>query len=305
MRKFKAVFTLVRLPNLVFILLTQWLAHYFIVAPALLRQLGSPVLDSMLLSLLCLSTVLIAAAGYMINDYFDIGIDAINKPHKVTIEKFFKRRTVIIWHITLNLFALLMAGYIAYYYVQFRVIGIQLLCILLLLFYSTTFKRKLIIGNISIALLTSLTLLTVALYEPSFELSNTGFKHAKLLWMYVLFSFIITLIREIIKDIEDVKGDTAQHCETIPLVWGIDTAKTIVYCLFGLLLILLLITCIYFYRFNTGLVFYLAIAVFAPVGYIFFQTRKAITSVDFHRLSTYIKLVTLLGILSMTLISTH
>ncbi|MBK7041315.1 MAG: hypothetical protein IPH46_12825 [Bacteroidetes bacterium] len=87
-------------------------------------------------------------------------------------------------------------------------------------FYSTTFKRKLIVGNFSIAILTSLTLVTIAMYEPQFELFNIHFQHTKLLWVYIFFSFIITFIREIVKDIEDVKGDTAQHCETIPLVWG-------------------------------------------------------------------------------------
>ncbi len=302
MSKIKAAFTLIRFPNLVFIFLTQVLARFFIIDPAIKDRGMIAVLDTPHFYLLCLSTVLIAAAGYIINDYFDIGIDAINKPHKVTIEKIFKRRTIIIWHISLNIAAMLIVIGLTLSLLQLRLVLIQLVSILLLIFYSTTFKRKLIIGNLCIGVLTGLTLLTVAFYEPAFELFNTDFLHSKLLWMYVLFSFIITFIREVVKDIEDVKGDTAQNCETIPLVWGIDNAKKIVYVFIGLLLTLLLITAYYFFSFNKVLVIYLFAAVFVPVIFTLYKTRQASHSADFNRISTYVKIVTLLGILSITLI---
>jgi 4-hydroxybenzoate polyprenyltransferase len=302
MSKIKAALTLIRFPNLVFIFLTQVLARFFIIEPAIKDRGIGVTLDTPLFLLLCLSTVLIAAAGYIINDYFDIGIDAINKPHKVTIEKIFKRRTIIIWHISLNVVAMLIVIYLTLNFLQLRLVAIQLLSILLLVFYSTTFKRKLIIGNLCIGVLTALTLLTVACYEPGFELLNIHFLHSKLLWMYVLFSFIITFIREVVKDIEDVKGDIAQNCETIPLVWGIDTAKKIVYVFMSLLLLLLLITAIYFFSFNIILVMYLFAAVFGPLVFTFYKTLQATHSADFHRISTYVKIITLFGILSITLI---
>lgn len=302
MSKLKAIITLIRLPNLVFIFLTQILAYYFIIHSSVLFENSHATLSTVYVLLLCFSTVLIAAAGYIINDYFDIGIDAINKPHKVTIEKIFKRRTIIIWHITLNVIALLIAAYITFYFLQLRLIAIQLLSILLLIFYSTTFKRKLVIGNLTIAFLTSLTLLTIALYEPRFELFNTDFLHSKLLWMYIIFSFIITFIREVIKDIEDVKGDTAQNCETIPLVWGITNAKRIVYFFIGLLVLLLIITNIYFFSINKILVIYLSVSVLVPVIFIYVKISRALNSAEFHNISTYIKLVTLFGIISMVLI---
>ena len=302
MNKFKAVITLIRLPNLVFILLTQLLTYYAIILPAVLSAKHVATLSTFYVALLCLSTVLIAAAGYIINDYFDIGIDAINKPEKVTIEKVFKRRTIIIWHITLNVVAIMIAAFIAFYYVQLRLLTIQLICILLLIFYSTTFKRKLIVGNFSIAILTSLTLVTMAIYEPQFELFNIHFQHTKLLWVYIFFSFIITFIREIVKDIEDVKGDTAQHCETIPLVWGIATAKHFTYLFIAFLMLLLIITGWYFMSFNLVLVFFLGLTVFIPIVYVSVKISKALTSHEFHAISTYIKIITLFGILSMLLI---
>lgn len=298
----KAIVTLVRLPNLVFIFLTQLLAYYFIILPAVLVENHASTLSHNYVLLLCISTVLIAAAGYIINDYFDIGIDAINKPGKVTIEKIFKRRTIIIWHILLNIIALLIVAYIAYYFMLLRFVAIQILCILLLVFYSTTFKRKLIIGNVTIAVLTALTLITMAVFEPKFELFNYHFQHTKLLWMYVIFSFLITLIREIIKDVEDVKGDTAQNCQTIPLVWGIGIAKKITYFFIFLLTILLMITNIYFFSFNKLLVIFLSITVLLPLLFTLRKTIDAANSGDFHKISTNLKLITLFGILSMLLI---
>ena len=302
MQIIKAIVTIIRLPNLVFIFLTQLFAYYFIILPALHSTSQHATFNDFYVVLLSLSTVLIAAAGYIINDYFDIGIDAINKPNKVTIEKIFKRRTIIIWHIAFNIIAIATAAYIAFYFVQLRYIIIQIISILLLLFYSTTFKRKLIIGNVTIAFLTSLTLLTMAFYEPNFRLFDLKFAHSKILWMYVLFAFLITLIREIIKDIEDVKGDTAQHCETIPLVLGIQTAKNICFVLIVLLEILIVVTSIYFFQFNLFLVVFLAVVVFLPLIFVFQKIVVAANSIDFHKISTYIKLVTLFGILSMIFI---
>ena len=257
----KAIITLIRLPNLVFIFLTQLLAYYFIIQPAVVDTGKAPTLPPFYVLLLSFSTVLIATAGYMINDYFDIGIDAINKPGRVTIEKIFKRRTIIFWHVLLNIIGLALASYIAFQFLLLRFALIQLLCILLLVFYSTTFKRKLIIGNFVISILSALTLVTMAFYEPNFELFNVHFQHSKLLWMYVCFSFLITFIREIIKDIEDVKGDTVQNCQTIPLVWGILTAKKITYFFILLLAVLLLVMNSHFFSFNKTLVFFLSVSV--------------------------------------------
>ncbi len=298
----KAIFTLIRLPNLVFIFLTQLLSHYFIIQPAVISEGRIPTLSHFYVFLLSFSTVLIATAGYMINDYFDIGIDAINKPGRVTIEKIFKRRAIIFWHVFLNILGLALASYIAFRFLLLRYALLQLICILLLVFYSTTFKRKLIIGNFVISLLSSMTLITMAAYEPNFELLNIDFNHCKLLWMYIFFSFLITFIREIIKDIEDVKGDTAQNCQTIPLVWGITTAKKFSYFFIFLLAVLLLITDIHFFEFNKVLFFFLSLCVLLFIFFISKKIHQATNSIEFHQISTYIKIVTLFGILSMILI---
>lgn len=299
MNKLKAIVTLIRLPNLLFILLTQILVHTCIILPVI----ASPTLNTTFWSLFAISTVLIATAGYIINDYFDIGIDAVNKPNKVTIEKVFKRRSIILWHIILNLVALILCGYIAFHFIKLRFVGLQLFSVFLLLFYSTTFKRKLIIGNVSIAILTSFTLITTTLYEPKFQVWNYNQPRAKLLWVYIIFAFIITLIREIIKDIEDIKGDSVLDCSTIPLVWGIDKAKQIVYGLHMVMFLFLAIVGVYFFDDNKILMSYLFLTVFIPLIWSLKKTRDAKTSLDFHNLSSAVKWITLMGILSMLLIN--
>jgi 4-hydroxybenzoate polyprenyltransferase len=304
MRNIKAFSVLVRLPNLIFIFLTQLLIWYALIRPlAIEQQLVNPVLHLRVLLLLILSTVLIAAAGYMINDYFDIGIDAINKPERVTIEKIFKRRTIIVWHIILNVIALLMVTYIALNDLQLRYIALQLISIFLLVVYSTTFKRKLIVGNFVISLLTALSLFTIAAYEPAFPIFNLGSYPVALFWIYVLFAFLITFSREIIKDIEDIKGDDAQHCKTIPLVWGIQAAKNVVYVLIALLLMLLLVVCFFQSRGNMFLIASI-ITIMLSLLLVVYKIHQATNTIHFHTISTYLKWITLAGILSLLCHST-
>src|SRR5271170_5401442 len=140
----RAFLRLIRWPNLVFIFLTQWLFYHFILIPGF----GSVIyfLRPVLFYLLTLSSVLIAAAGYIINDYFDLNIDRVNKPDKLVVEKLIKRRWTIVWHWVLSGAGMLLGFYVSWK-VGNPVVGLaNLACVILLWFYSTTFKRKLLIG---------------------------------------------------------------------------------------------------------------------------------------------------------------
>ena len=107
-----AFFQLVRVLNLLFIVLTQALFLYFIVVPMMKYKEHSPALPHKYFILLCLSSVLVAAAGYIINDYFDLNIDRINKPAKIVVEKIIKRRWAIIWHWVLSLAGVIKGLYV-------------------------------------------------------------------------------------------------------------------------------------------------------------------------------------------------
>jgi 4-hydroxybenzoate polyprenyltransferase len=165
-----------------------------------------------------------------------------------------------------------------------------------------TFKRKLFSGNLMIAILTSLTLYNTALYEPKFHLYDLKNTDSVSLWIYLLFSFCITLMREIIKDIEDIKGDLVQNCKTIPLVFGINRAKKIIYSIAFILTSIIILSSIYLLHTNIILKISLLIGIVFPLLITLFLLWKANTSKQFHQISTYIKIITFIGILSMTLI---
>jgi 4-hydroxybenzoate polyprenyltransferase len=168
--------------------------------------------------------------------------------------------------------------------------------------YSTTFKRKLITGNLIIAVLTSLTLYTTALYEPKFHLYDFKNSYSLALWIYILFSFCITFIREIVKDIEDVKGDLVQQCETIPLVFGINSAKKFVYIIAFILILIIILASLFLMNAHIILISTLIVCIALPLLITMYLLSKSNTSKQFHQISTYIKIITLIGIVTMTLI---
>lgn len=222
---------LIRWQNLLIIALTQLLAWWCIVLPQ-----QPQVLHSFNMLLLSLSTVLIAAAGYIINDYFDIKIDQVNNPSKVVLGKVIDRKHAIKAHIGLNVLALALATYVAISAHHLLWPALQSACIALLWFYSTTFKRRYISGNVIVSLLTALTIITIIVYEPTLLLaasrplssaSQPGTPSSLPFWMlgyYSYFAFILTWIREIVKDMQDLQGDEADGCVTLPIVRGLRYA---------------------------------------------------------------------------------
>ncbi len=189
--------------------------------------------------LLVFSTILIAAAGNIINDYFDVKADRVNKPNRVIIGKFVKRRVAIITHWTLNTIAFSMAIYLSFIFKTFWYLFIHLLSINILWYYSLKAKRQVLIGNILVALLTALIPLLTGIYFYQNNISLEYFqlplekKTSELQLNYTLtfsigmsvFAFLLNLAREIIKDIEDIEGDKKLPAITFPIKHGIQKSK--------------------------------------------------------------------------------
>ena len=161
MRLITAFLKLVRLPNLIFIAITQVLFHAAIVHKVLDEAGRRPVLDGWDFILLIIASVVIAAAGYIINDYFDLQIDAVNKPEKVVVDKIIKRRWAIMWHWLFSGLGILLSVYISYKIGNWVIAIANVCCVLLLWFYSTTFKKRILSGNIVIAALTAWVIVVV------------------------------------------------------------------------------------------------------------------------------------------------
>src|SRR6478752_4073478 len=151
MKQILAFFKLIRTLNLLFIAITQYLFQYFIVIPLFEPYGLSLPLGGKYFWLLVLSSVLIAAGGYIINDYFDLNIDRVNKPGKLVVDKIIHRRWAILWHLALSVAGILVSTYVACKTRAWWIAPANVGCVLGLWFYSTTFKRKLLSGNLIIS----------------------------------------------------------------------------------------------------------------------------------------------------------
>jgi len=303
---------LVRWSNLIIIFLTQLLAWYCVIRPAQNGSEHDHMLDLQHFLLLSLSTVLIAAAGYIINDYFDVRIDNINHPDKMILEKVIPRKQAIIVHSVLNFIALTIAAWLALRAGSLLYMSLQLLCTVLLWFYSTSFKRRFVTGNVVVSLLTALTIVTLLLYEPamhhylrlpSFLEQPTGTMLPNPVWVlaiYSFFAFTLTWMREIVKDMEDFKGDEAEGCVTMPIVWGLRKAEKFTQMLGILALIpLVVVGTSLLYKKDLVLGIYIFAALVLPLlVWLQFLTRTA-SPAHYGVASRWLKLIMVAGIGSL------
>ena len=155
-----AFIKLIRLPNLLIIALTQYAIRYGVIYPIIYNFSGGQDISGVGLKmtdldffLLSLSTVMIAAAGYIINDYFDVKVDRVNRPDKIIVGKYIKRRVAMGSHIVINSIAILIGGYLAYTLGNWKLVFIQVLSAGALWYYSTMFKKQVVVGNVIVALL--------------------------------------------------------------------------------------------------------------------------------------------------------
>lgn len=309
MKLITAFLRLIRTVNLLFIVLTQFLFQYCIVIPILQKAGLSTKLDVTLFWLLVLASVFIAAAGYIINDYFDLNIDRINKPEKLVIEKHIKRRWAIAWHMMLSATGVALSFYIGWKINHTILLGFSnLACVILLWVYSTTFKKQLLTGNIIISLLTGWVVLVlfVAELELLFITANDPAlikaisQIYKLAALYGGFAFIISLIREVIKDIEDMPGDQKYGCRTMPIVWGVNVSKIFAATWLVVLIAVILLLQLYVFPYEWWWsIIYAVLFILIPLVIIFRKLTRAQGIDDYRSLSKWVKVVMMTGILSM------
>ncbi|HNX66623.1 MAG TPA: geranylgeranylglycerol-phosphate geranylgeranyltransferase [Bacteroidales bacterium] len=307
---------LIRFQNLLIVALTMILMRYAILRPLLnafqVEMIDNPgILVPMVLQtkwydffILVVSTVFITAAGYVINDYFDIRTDLINRG-SIIVGNTVSRRSAMMYHNILNIL-----GVAGGFYVSWRIgffwMGVLFLLVSgLLYFYSVTYKRQFLIGNIVIAFLTALVPFLVVIFDaPSiyrYYLSTAiSFPGVSLLFFWVggfaLFAFLTTLIREIVKDIEDYEGDRTYGRRTLPVVAGIMASKIV-----ANVIIALTVFALYFVwqryindRLTLG---YITLLIVAPLVYAGIMTIRSKSREGLHRASSILKLVMFVGLL--------
>ena len=261
--------------------------------------------------LLIFASILIAAAGYIINDYFDLQIDNINKPDKVVVDTIIKRRWAIMWHWILSATGILISAVISIKISQWSILIFNTLCVIALWLYSTHFKKKLLIGNILISLLTAWTIIVVYLFSGASLFNLHGWPHEQLPFdvkrlykftvLYAGFAFIITLIREVVKDIEDMNGDIQFGCKTMPIVWGVPASK--VFAAVWMIVCSGALGVIQLYAWQNGFRFsvaFVVLLIIAPLLIMIKNLYRSETAADYHKISNQLKLIMLAGILSMS-----
>ena len=268
---------LTRVWNLIIIALAQYLTAAFLID-------FSTILDPRLF-ILSASTVMIAAGGYIINDYYDIKIDLINKPQRVVIGKSITRRYAILFHTLLSL-----AGVFLGLFLSWKIAAVNFASASILWWYSNNLKRQPFIGNLVVALLTGVAIWLVdSLYKTGHLLIIT----------YASFAFFMTLIREIIKDMEDLKGDRTFGCKTLPIVWGMRKTKYFIYLILAIFLTTVMLLNYYYENLP---IHYLLLFLFVPMLWFLLRLISADTKKDFTWLSGFCKIILVLGIFSMAFI---
>jgi 4-hydroxybenzoate polyprenyltransferase len=277
-RFFVSFLRLTRFWNLSIIALSQYFTAYMLIGPGTL-------FDWKLL-VLTISTVAIAAGGYIINDYYDVKIDLVNKPERVVIGQGITRRYAILSHSLLSIFGILLG-----FFLSWRVAAINFASVFLLWWYSNDLKRHPFVGNFVVALLTGVGVMMV---DAIYKTGNV------LIISYATFAFFMTLIREIIKDMEDLKGDDTFGCRTLPIVWGIRKTK---FFLYGVLVVFAVTVLLLNYYFTKLPEYYFLFFLAPPLLLLLIRLIQADTKKDFAWLSTFCKFIMLLGILSLAFIA--
>lgn len=259
MKKLFAFIRLLRPINLLIVIATAYALRWWILKPLVAT---APIPMELTMSefdffILTFMLVLLTGAGNIINDYFDLRVDRINKPNRIIIDKYIKRRVAMAAHVSMNAISVILGIYLSWKAENVMLVAIPLFVAGSLWYYSTSFKKQFLIGNIVVAIMAALLPLLVGLFElPKLfasyyddfarfceenETINGPWQFFQLLWIwifcYAAYAFIVTVVREIQKDMEDIEGDRAAGYETLPIEWGI---KAGVWSSVGILLVIIL-----------------------------------------------------------------
>jgi 4-hydroxybenzoate polyprenyltransferase len=295
-----------RLPNLLMVMATMYLMRWSIIKPLLgVYSIDLQVSEIAFLGLV-LSTVLITAAGYVINDYHDVRADQINKPNKLVVDIHISRRSALLLHALLNFIGVSAGVVFSLLYRLPWMILVFTGAPLLLWYYSIRLKHVLLAGNLAVSLLTATVPLLVILFEYPLLARNYCFDHvffphglmAIFIWVgaFAFFAFMTNLIREIIKDAQDIQGDSERESHTLPISFGLKQTKRVIVGLSSFTVMVLGFFFLTYLKDWISLAYYV-LALFLPFAFLIIRTLKSNDTRDFNFLGQWAKVIMLLGLL--------
>lgn len=288
----------IRWKNVLILLLTLGLIKYVLFNSITINA----TLDNLHYGLLAISVVCIAIAGYIINDIYDVEADLVNKPDRVFVSKKVSRNTAYTIFLFCNSIGLLTGMYLSYHVGHTSYFIIYLLTSLLLYQYAKDFKKRYVIGNLVIALVVLMSIVLPLAFDvlPATDSYNRGsqVKMFQIISVIALFGFFLTLAREIVKDMEDLPGDTKIGARTFANVLGVTKTRNILLLLGAVIFIG--IVCIAFLMRGQNLMLsvYLTVFVGIPLLYFMYSMHGANDKMAYHRCSGLLKGIMLLGILA-------
>ncbi|MBM6499587.1 geranylgeranylglycerol-phosphate geranylgeranyltransferase [Flavobacterium macrobrachii] len=296
---------LIRFQNLLMIALMQCIIRYGF----LKLQKVELALADWQFALLVLSTVFIAAGGYIINDIMDQETDSINRPNQVIVGRSISESMAYNLYFGFTIAGALIGFYLSNLIYRDNFFGIFIITSLLLYIYATSFKQIAVIGNILVSLALALSVIIVGLFDiiPATDQVN---RFQMMLWLellfdYAVFAFLLNFIREIIKDLEDINGDYNQGMRTLPIVLGVSrTAKVVA--LITVIATVILLWYINNHLMNSGLyiaTIYALVFLVSPLIFAVVKVWTAATQKEFHLLSNVIKAVIFFGILFILIVN--
>ncbi len=301
---------LIRWSNLLFIAAIMLLMELWVAVPVLNQALFGQQLPWYLLTLLILGVVLIAAGGYVINDYFDVKIDALNRPETLIVTRTITKHQAMRLHNILTTVGALCGLASAWLCRSWSLMLIFVFVPGLLWFYSSAYKRQLIVGNLIVSLTSALTPLIIAIANVDFMHHRFGeimdystLPHDLYIWIgaFALFAFLTTLIREIVKDAQDQMGDRELECHTTPIVWGEKATKMVVIALIVLTMVLIVLGAIFYLPlplgWNTLAGRYILFGMLIPMACEIYLLAAAKIPADYRSAQLLMKFIMVLGVL--------
>jgi 4-hydroxybenzoate polyprenyltransferase len=284
MLKLFSMFVVVRGFNLALIVVAQYITAVFIMAPPS-QSLSSILFDRALFALI-LATVGAIASGYIINNFYDSGKDSINRPRKSTLEQYVSQNTKLIFYFITNFIVIIIASY-----VSFRSVLFFSIYIFSIWFYSHKIKKMPIIGNLISAILTITPFFAIFLYYKNFS---------GLIFVFGFYLFLILSMRELVKDLENLKGDLTLDYKTIPVVYGEKTAKIMIT---FLVMVNVLVTIYLLNTYDLGRMNYFFYGSVSLLFIVVFLVVLSKSQRQYVRIHNLLKLLILLGVFSITLLN--
>ena len=314
----KPYLQLLRVGNLTFVAILLYVMEKWVATPLLQLEQFGELMPWWILTLLIVSVVGIAAGGYVINDYFDVKIDRINRPDNLVVTRIISRDAAMNLFYGLTAVGVIAGTVVAWWAHSWTLLFTYVVIPGLLWFYSASYKRMFLVGNLVVAFASAIVPLLVAIANADYlhHLYQNALAYSPIVgelyvWTggFAAFAFLLTLVREIVKDIEDIEGDREMECRTLPIVWGDKVAKiiaTILLVVIATLIVYILFAVLPFsHEWKSLPTRYVVFGLIVPILCSIVLLWAANNRTEYHRVQTIIKFAMFMGMLFSYVIATN